>query len=120
MSPVEEFPEDKWDDIIAVCLNSAFHATKAALPYMLRQGWGRIVNTGSMHALVASPYKSAYNAAKHGIAGFTKTVALEMAQKNITCNAICPGYVLTGMSEVLATRNGFTLAAEAAPVPAAA
>jgi 3-hydroxybutyrate dehydrogenase len=61
------------------------------------QGWGRIVNTGSMHALVASPFKSAYNAAKHGIAGFTKTVALEMAQKNITCNAICPGYVLTGM-----------------------
>lgn len=96
VSPVEEFPEDKWDDIIAVCLNSAFHATKAALPYMLQQGWGRIVNTGSMHALVASPYKSAYNAAKHGIAGFTKTVALEMAQKNITCNAICPGYVLTG------------------------
>lgn len=97
VSPVEEFPEDKWDDIIAVCLNSAFHATKAALPYMLQQGWGRIINTGSMHALVASPYKSAYNAAKHGIAGFTKTVALEMAQKNITCNAICPGYVLTGM-----------------------
>lgn len=96
VSPVEDFPEDKWDDIIAVCLNSAFHATKAALPYMLQQGWGRIVNTGSMHALVASPYKSAYNAAKHGIAGFTKTVALEMAQKNITCNAICPGYVLTG------------------------
>lgn len=97
VSPVEEFPEDKWDDIIAVCLNSAFHATKAALPYMLAQGWGRIVNTGSMHALVASPYKSAYNAAKHGIAGFTKTVALEMAQKNITCNAICPGYVLTDL-----------------------
>jgi NAD(P)-dependent dehydrogenase (short-subunit alcohol dehydrogenase family) len=97
VSPVEEFPEDKWDDIIAVCLNSAFHTTKAALPYMLQQGWGRIVNTGSMHALVASPYKSAYNAAKHGIAGFTKTVALELAQKNITCNAICPGYVLTGM-----------------------
>lgn len=96
VSPVEDFPEDKWDDIIAVCLNSAFHATKAALPYMLQQGWGRIVNTGSMHALVASPYKSAYNAAKHGIAGFTKTVALEMAQRNITCNAICPGYVLTG------------------------
>jgi NAD(P)-dependent dehydrogenase (short-subunit alcohol dehydrogenase family) len=96
VSPVEEFPEDKWDDIIAVCLNSAFHATKAALPYMHQQGWGRIINTGSMHALVASPYKSAYNAAKHGIAGFTKTVALELAQKNITCNAICPGYVLTG------------------------
>eukprot|EP00879_Flechtneria_rotunda_P006824 GHRR01007169.1.p1 GENE.GHRR01007169.1~~GHRR01007169.1.p1 ORF type:complete len:198 (+),score=50.21 GHRR01007169.1:196-789(+) len=96
VSPVQDFPEDKWDDIISVCLSSAFHTTKAAVPFMLQQGWGRIINTGSMHALVASPYKSAYNAAKHGIAGFTKTVALEMAQKNITCNAICPGYVLTG------------------------
>ncbi|KAF6263895.1 hypothetical protein COO60DRAFT_1282023 [Scenedesmus sp. NREL 46B-D3] len=97
VSPVQDFPEDKWDDIIAVCLSSAFHTTKAALPYMLDQGWGRIVNTGSMHALVASPFKSAYNAAKHGIAGFTKTVALELAQKNVTCNAICPGYVLTDL-----------------------
>jgi len=97
VSPVQDFPEDKWDDIIAVCLNSAFHATKAAVPYMLDQGWGRIINTGSMHALVASPYKSAYNAAKHGIAGFTKTVALELARSNITCNAICPGYVFTDL-----------------------
>eukprot|EP00891_Asterochloris_glomerata_P009061 jgi/Astpho2/9061/fgenesh1_pm.00133_%23_42_t len=98
VSPVHEFPEDKWDAIIDVCLNSAFHATKAALPYMMEQQWGRIINTGSMHALVASPYKSAYNAAKHGIAGLTKTVGLELAQKgNITCNAICPGYVLTDL-----------------------
>lgn len=96
MSPVQDFPEDKWDDILAVCLNATFHATKAALPHMLGAGWGRIVNTGSMHALVASPFKSAYNAAKHGVAGFTKTVALEVAQQGVTCNAICPGYVLTG------------------------
>lgn len=71
VSPVHTFPEDKWDAIIAVCLSSAFHSTKAALPFMLDQKWGRIINTGSMHALVASPYKSAYNAAKHGIAGWT-------------------------------------------------
>ena len=69
VSPVHTFPEDKWDAIIAVCLSSAFHATKAALPFMMEQEWGRVINTGSMHALVASPYKSAYNAAKHGIAG---------------------------------------------------
>ena len=73
VSPVHTFPEDKWDAIIAVCLSSAFHSTKAALPFMLEQGWGRIINTGSMHALVASPYKSAYNAAKHGIAGTIST-----------------------------------------------
>ncbi|GAX81173.1 hypothetical protein CEUSTIGMA_g8606.t1 [Chlamydomonas eustigma] len=97
VSPVVDFPEDKWDDVIAVCLSSAFHTSKAALPYMMAGGWGRIINTGSMHALVASPYKSAYNAAKHGILGFTKTLALEVAQKNITCNAICPGVCLTDL-----------------------
>lgn len=98
VSPIQDFPEEKWDAIIDICLNSAFHATKAALPYMLEQQWGRVINTGSMHAKVASPYKSAYNAAKHGIAGFTKTVGLEVAQKgNITCNCICPGYVLTDL-----------------------
>lgn len=97
VSPVVDLPDEKWDAILAVCLSSAFHTTKAALPHMLRQGWGRIINTGSMHALVASPYKSAYNAAKHGIAGLTKTVALEHARDNITCNAICPGYVLTDL-----------------------
>lgn len=91
MAPVEEFPEDKWDAVIDVILNSTFHASKAALPFMLREGWGRIVNTGSMHALVASPYKSAYNAAKHGVAGFTKTLALEVATKGVTVNAVCPG-----------------------------
>lgn len=112
VSPVEDFPEDKWDDIIAVCLSSAFHATKAALPFMLQEGWGRIINTGSMHALVASPYKSAYNAAKHGIAGFTKTVALELAQKNITCNAICPGYVLTDL-----VKNQLEATAKARGIP---
>ena len=96
--PIDQFPEEKWDLIMDVCLNSAFHTTKAALPYMLEQKWGRIINTGSMHALVASPYKSAYNAAKHGIAGFTKTVGLELAERgNITCNCICPGYVLTDL-----------------------
>ncbi|GAB4818035.1 hypothetical protein N2152v2_005081 [Parachlorella kessleri] len=99
VAPVHEFPEDKWDAIIAIILNSTYHASKAALPYMLDQGWGRIVNTGSMHALVASPYKSAYNAAKHGVAGFTKTLALEVATKGVTCNAVCPGYVLTELVE---------------------
>jgi 3-hydroxybutyrate dehydrogenase len=95
VAPVDEFPVDKWDAIIAINLSSAFHATRAALPAMKKKGWGRIVNIASAHALVASPFKSAYVAAKHGIAGFTKTVALEVAQQGITANAICPGYVLT-------------------------
>lgn len=99
VAPVDEFPEDKWDAIIDVILNSTFHASKAALPHMLANKWGRIVNTGSMHALVASPFKSAYNAAKHGVAGFTKTLALEVATKGITVNAVCPGYVLTELIE---------------------
>ncbi len=99
VAPVDEFPEEKWDAIIAIILSSAFHATKAALPAMKAKGWGRIINTGSMHSLVASPYKSAYNAAKHGIAGFTKTVALEVAQQGITVNCISPGYVWTPLVE---------------------
>lgn len=92
---VEKFPDDAWERIIAINLSSAFYATKAAIPVMQAQGRGRIVNVASAHGLVASPFKSAYVAAKHGVIGFTKTVALELAQQNITCNAICPGFVET-------------------------
>ena len=99
VSPVDEFPVDKWDAIIAINLSSAFHAIRAALPGMKKRGWGRVINTASAHALVASPYKSAYVAAKHGIAGLTKTVALEVAEQGITVNAICPGYVWTPLVE---------------------
>lgn len=99
VAPVDEFPEDKWDAILAIILSSAFHTTKAALPGMKAKGWGRVINTGSMHSLVASPYKSAYNAAKHGLAGFTKTIALEVATQGITVNCICPGYVWTSLVE---------------------
>lgn len=99
VAPVDEFPEDKWDAILAIILSSAFHTTKAALPAMKTAGWGRIINTGSMHSLVASPYKSAYNAAKHGLAGLTKTIALEVATQGITVNCICPGYVWTSLVE---------------------
>jgi len=97
--PVEEFPTAKWDAIIAINMSSAFHTTKKAVPYMKSKGWGRIINVASAHAMVASPFKSAYCASKHGIMGFTKTVALEVAEKGITCNAICPGYVLTPLVE---------------------
>jgi 3-hydroxybutyrate dehydrogenase len=99
VAPVDEFPIEKWDQIIAINLSSAFHATRAALPKMKDKGWGRIINTASAHAFVASPFKSAYVAAKHGIAGFTKTVALEVATKGITVNAIAPGYVWTPLVE---------------------
>ncbi|TYC53647.1 3-hydroxybutyrate dehydrogenase [Rhodobacterales bacterium] len=99
VSPVDEFPVEKWDAIIGINLSSAFHAIRAALPGMKKRGWGRIINTASAHALVASPYKSAYVAAKHGIAGLTKTVALEVAKEGITVNAICPGYVWTPLVE---------------------
>lgn len=92
---VEQFPTDLWEKIIAINLSSAFYATRAAIPIMKAQGRGRIVNMASAHGLVASPFKSAYVAAKHGIIGFTKTVALELARDNITCNAICPGFVET-------------------------
>ncbi|MFA4951465.1 3-hydroxybutyrate dehydrogenase [Brevundimonas sp.] len=92
---VEAFPTDKWEQIIAINLSSAFYATRAAIPIMKAQGRGRIVNIASAHGLVASPFKSAYVAAKHGVIGFTKTVALELAQDNITCNAVCPGFVHT-------------------------
>jgi 3-hydroxybutyrate dehydrogenase len=95
VAPIDEFPLDKWDAILAINLSAAFHTIRHALPAMKRQGFGRIVNVASAHALVASPFKSAYVAAKHGIAGLTKTVALEVAEQGITVNAVCPGYVLT-------------------------
>ncbi len=99
VAPVDEFPVEKWDAIIAINLSSAFHTTAIALPMMRKAGWGRIVNIASAHGLTASPFKSAYVAAKHGVVGLTKTVALEMAEEAITCNAICPGYVLTPLVE---------------------
>ena len=99
VSPIAEFPVDKWDAIIAINLNSAFHTTAVALPMMRKAGWGRIVNIASAHGLTASPYKSAYVAAKHGVVGLTKTTALEAAGQGITCNAICPGYVLPPIVE---------------------
>ena len=99
VSPVEDFPEGKWDAIIAINLSSAFHTTKAVFADMKARGFGRIINVASAHGLVASPYKSAYVAAKHGIVGFTKTIALEGAEHGVTCNAICPGYVKTPLVE---------------------
>jgi len=96
---VEKFPADKWEQIIAINLSSTFYATRAAIPIMKAQGRGRIINVASAHGLVASPFKSAYVAAKHGVIGFTKTVALELAQDNITCNALCPGFVETPIVE---------------------
>jgi len=99
VAPIDEFPVPKWDAILAINLSAAFHTARLALPGMKHRGWGRIVNIASAHALVASPYKSAYVAAKHGIAGLTKTVALEVAEQGITVNAVCPGYVLTPLVE---------------------
>ena len=95
VAPIEEFPLEKWDLILAINLSAAFKTIRFALPLMKRHNWGRIVNVASAHAHVASPFKSAYVAAKHGLYGLTKTVALEVAEKGITCNAVCPGYVLT-------------------------
>jgi len=99
VSPVENFPVEKWDAILAINLSASFHTIRCSLPKMKEKGWGRIINIASAHALVASPYKSAYVAAKHGIAGLTKTVALETATFGITMNAICPGYVWTPLVE---------------------
>ncbi|MGB8339033.1 MAG: 3-hydroxybutyrate dehydrogenase [Burkholderiales bacterium] len=99
VSPIAEFPAEKWDAILAINLSSAFHTTKAALPGMKAKKWGRIINIASAHGLVASAYKSAYVAAKHGVVGLTKVTALEGAQEGITCNAICPGYVHTPLVE---------------------
>ena len=99
VAPVDEFPTEKWDAIMAINLTSAFHTTRLVLPGMKARGWGRIINLASAHGLVASPFKSAYVAAKHGLIGFTKTVALEVAEKGVSVNAICPGYVLTPLVE---------------------
>ncbi len=99
VAPINEFPAEKWDAIIAINLTSAFHTIAAALPLMRDAGWGRIINVASAHGLRASPFKSAYISAKHGIVGMTKTVGLETAKEPITCNAICPGYVLTPLVE---------------------
>jgi len=99
VSPVEQFPPEKWDAILRINLTAVFHTTRLALPAMRAKGWGRIINTASAHSLVASPNKSAYVAAKHGVAGFTKTVALEAARDGITVNCISPGYVWTTLVE---------------------
>ena len=99
VAPVDQFPVEKWDQIIAINLSAAFHTTRLCIPLMRTAGRGRIINIASAHALVASPFKAAYVAAKHGIAGLTKTVALEVAEENITVNAICPGYVRTPLVE---------------------
>ena len=99
IAPIEEFPPEKWDWIIAINLTSSFHTMRAAIPLMKKAGKGRIINIASAHGLVASPFKSAYVAAKHGIMGLTKTAALELAQTGVTVNAICPGYVLTPLVE---------------------
>jgi 3-hydroxybutyrate dehydrogenase len=111
-SPVESFPSDKWEQIIAINLSACFYTTRAVLPGMRGRGWGRIVNIASVHGLVASVDKSAYVAAKHGLIGLTRTVALETARSPVTCNAICPGWVLTPLVEkqvqARAERDGLT------------
>jgi 3-hydroxybutyrate dehydrogenase len=115
VSSIEEFPPEKWDAMIAVILSSAFHTTRAAVPSMKKQKWGRIINLASAHALVASPFKSAYVAAKHGLLGFTKTMGVELAQTGITCNAICPGYVHTKLvdDQIAATAKARGISEEA-------
>jgi len=114
VAPIEEFPPDRWDAVIAINLSSCFHAIRAALPGMRARGWGRIVNIASAHGLVASAEKSAYVAAKHGVIGLTKVVALETATTSITCNAICPGWVLTPLVQkqidAIAAREGISVA----------
>ena len=113
VAPIQSFPPEKWDSIIAINLTSAFHTTRLALPSMQKANWGRIINVASTHGLVASPQKSAYVAAKHGIVGLTKVTALENAASGVTCNAICPGWVLTPLVkkqiEDRAAREGITV-----------
>jgi 3-hydroxybutyrate dehydrogenase len=99
VAPIDEFPDDRWDQILSINLSSNFHTIKAALPGMKRRGWGRIINVASVHGLVASPHKCAYVAAKHGVVGLTKCVALEAAETGVTCNAICPAFVRTPLVE---------------------
>ena len=99
VAAIDEFPPEKWNDIVAINLSAAFHTIRNVLPYMKEKNWGRIINIASAHGLVASPFKSAYVAAKHGLLGLTKVVALETARQGITCNAICPGYVRTPLVE---------------------
>lgn len=99
VAPIEQFPVEKWNQILAINLSSTFHTTAAALPMMRAKGWGRVINIASAHGLTASPFKGAYVAAKHGVVGFTKVIALECAGQGITANAICPGYVLTPLVE---------------------
>lgn len=99
VAPVEEFPVEKWDAIVALNLTAAFHTVRRAVPHMKGQGWGRVINVASAHSKTASPFKSAYNAAKHGLDGFTKTIALELAQSGVTANCISPGYVWTPLVE---------------------
>ncbi|MDE1942520.1 MAG: 3-hydroxybutyrate dehydrogenase [Betaproteobacteria bacterium] len=113
VAPLEDFPEDRWNAVLAVNLSAAFHSTRKALPLMRARGWGRIINIASAHGLVASIHKAAYVAAKHGIVGLTKVTALETAQSGITCNAICPGWVLTPLVQkqidALAAQEGLSL-----------
>ena len=97
VSPITEFPDEQWEFVRSLILDAPFHITKAVLPGMIERGWGRIVNTSSAHGIVASPHKPAYIAAKHGLVGLTKAVALEVADKGVTCNAICPGLVMTDL-----------------------
>ncbi|HYG90116.1 MAG TPA: 3-hydroxybutyrate dehydrogenase [Azospirillum sp.] len=115
VAPVDEFPEDKWEQVIAINLSAVFYGTRYALPQMKQRNWGRIINIASVHGLVASANKSAYVAAKHGVVGLTKTVALETAETGITCNAICPGWVLTPLVQkqidALAERKGLSIEA---------
>lgn len=112
VSPVDEFPEDRWDLMMRIMITGPFLLSKYSLPHMYARGWGRIINLGSIHSLIASPYKSAYTAAKHGVLGFTKSLALEAADKGVTCNTICPSYVRTPLVERqiddLATANNLT------------
>ncbi len=117
VAPVEEFPVEKWDAILGINLSGTFHAIRLAVPGMKKKGWGRIINIASAHALVASPFKSAYVAAKHGVLGLTRTVALEVAEHGITVNAICPGMIDTELTHEYASSDLLDRLAAGYPVP---